>query len=51
MGRILPWHPAEGSHKVRFGHKSFGILKIKEIEVSPVGQRRIFVALLMPAAL
>jgi len=36
---------------VRFGHKSFGILKIKEIEVSPVGQRRIFVALLMPAAL
>jgi hypothetical protein len=51
VGRILPWHPAEGSHKVRFGHKSFGILKIKEIEGSPVGQRRVFVALLMPAAL
>lgn len=43
MGRILPWHPAEGSHKVRFGHKSFGILRRKEIEASPSRKRRVFV--------
>ena len=26
VGRILPWYPAEGSRKLDFGRKAFGIL-------------------------